>query len=404
MSIDPYLAPTALALAVIFATGLILNLFRQPHVIAYVIAGVLLGHSGLGLIENGEPVERLGALGVTLLLFFVGMETQPTRLIRGWRVSVAGTLIQIVMCLVMSFAVGQVFGWPPERSLLLGFVISLSSTAVVLKLMESRAETGTQFGQDTIGVLIIQDIAAIGMIIALGFFIGGADALSPEALAAQITGAVLLIALILWVASGRAVKLPFASKIADAPELQVFGALTLCFGLGWLSGMLGLSTAIGAFAGGLIVGAAKATQWVSVSLAPFRTVFLGLFFVSIGLLLDLSFIADRALPIAVLVAIVLLSSMIFNTLIYRFAGYNWRQSAYAGALLAQPGEFSFVLTAIGATAGIITGSGYQMSLSVIAISLAISPLQVQLVRWLFKPVIALESDGTGDVPQTDAKA
>lgn len=381
---DPFLGPTALALCVIFATGLLLNLFRQPHVIAYIIAGVLLGQSGIGLIDNGEPIQRLGSLGVTLLLFFVGMETQPLRLIKGWRISIVGTLIQIAASVALSFGIGVIFGWPFERAILLGCVMSLSSTAIVLKLLETHAEVTTPFGQDTIGVLIVQDIAAIGMIIGLGFLVSGTQTLSATDLLAQIIGALLLIGLIVWIALGKTVKLPFSKSLATAPELQVFGALTLCFGLGWASSHLGLSTAIGAFAGGLIVGAAKATQWVSTSLAAFRTVFLGLFFVSVGLMLDLGFILDRALPIAGLVIAVLFSSMIFNTLTYRFAGYDWRQSVYAGALLAQPGEFSFVLAAMGASMGIITGVGYQLSLSVIAISLAISPVHVEITRRLFR--------------------
>lgn len=394
MTIDPFLGPAALALGVIFATGLILKLLRQPHVIAYVVAGVLLGQSGAGLIGNGEPIERLGAMGVTLLLFFVGMETHPSRLIRGWRVSILGTLVQIGLSVAASFAIGHLFGWPVGRSLLLGFVISLSSTAVVLSLMETYGETRTQFGQDTIGVLIVQDIAAIAMIVALGFFVTDSAGLSALDIAAQALGGIALIALIVWVSLGRPVRLPFASHIRDAPELQVFGALTLCFGLGWVSSLLGLSTAIGAFAGGLIVGAARSTQWVSAALAPFRTVFLGLFFVSVGLLLDLAFIVERAGVIALLVGAVLVSSMVFNTLIYRIAGYGWRRSLYAGALLAQPGEFSFVLAAMGAASGVVTGAGYQMSLSVIALSLAVSPVQVQLVRRLLRP--------GPDAPQPDS--
>ncbi|MGB6230217.1 MAG: cation:proton antiporter, partial [Litorimonas sp.] len=146
------------------------------------------------------------------------------------------------------------------------------------------------------------------------------------------------------------------------------------------------------------IGAARATQWASLSLAPFRTVFLGLFFVSVGLLLDLSFIADRVLAIAMLVGVVLATSMVFNTMIYRVAGYDWRQSLYAGALLAQPGEFSFVLAAIGATTGIVTGIGYQLSLSVIALSVAISPLQIQFVRWLLKPGAQHMDAETADLP------
>lgn len=387
MTIDPFLGPTALALAVIFATGLILNLFRQPHVIAYIVAGILLGQSGIGLIQNGEPVQQLGSLGVTLLLFFVGMETQPLRLIKGWRVSIAGTLLQIVASVCLSFAIAAIFEWGFARALLLGFVISLSSTAIVLKILESHGEVATPFGQDTIGVLIVQDIAAIAMIIGLGFLVSDANMLTPSALGAQVLAAGLFIALIVWIARGKTVKLPFSRSLANAPELQVFGALTLCFGLGWFSSQLGLSTAIGAFAGGLIVGAAKATQWVSEALSAFRTVFLGLFFVSVGLLIDLQFVIDRALPIAGLVIAVLLSSMVFNTLIYRLAGYDLRRSIYAGALLAQPGEFSFVLAAMGASTGLITGVGYQLSLSVIAISLAVSPVHIQLTRHFIRPTV-----------------
>ncbi|MGB6228794.1 MAG: cation:proton antiporter, partial [Litorimonas sp.] len=235
MTIDPYLGPTALALAVIFGVGLLVSLVRQPHVVAYILAGVLLGQSGLGLIDDVQTVERLGALGVTLLLFFVGMETQPTRLIRGWKVSVLGTLAQIAISVGASLAVGQVFGWPVERSLLLGFVMSLSSTAVVLNILDRFGETQTAFGQDTIGVLIVQDIAAIGMIIALGFLVTGSASLTPATLAAQLVGAASLVGLIVWIALGRPVRLPFARNVSEVPELQVFGALTLCFGLGWLS-------------------------------------------------------------------------------------------------------------------------------------------------------------------------
>ena len=385
MQVDPILGPTALALFVIFGVGLALSLLRQPHVVAYVVAGVVLGPSGLGVVAGGEAVDRLGALGVTLLLFFVGMDTHPTRLIQGWRVSVVGTLLQVAACVGLGFAIGAVFGWNPERALLLGFVISLSSTAVVLGLLEEAGETQTPFGQDTIGVLIVQDIAAIGMILALGLLVMGGEALSPLDIAKQAAGAAGLVALIIWIARGRPVRLPFRSSVARAPELQVFGALTLCFGLGWISSSLGLSTALGAFAGGLVVGASRDTGWVSGALAPFRTVFLGLFFVGVGLTLDLRFVAERALPIAALVAAVLASSQVFNTLIYRTAGYGWRRSIYAGALLAQPGEFSFVLAAMGASVGIITGVGYQLALSVIAISLAISPLQVRLLRRLLRP-------------------
>lgn len=389
MMIDPYLGPTALALSVIFAIGLILHLIKQPHVVAYIIAGVLLGASGLGIITDVASMERLGGLGVTLLLFFVGMEIDPRGLMRSWRVSVLGTALQILLSVLLSFGVGALFGWSFGRCLLLGFVISLSSTAVVLKLLEDWGQIKSPLGQDTIGVLIVQDIAAIGMIITIGIVGSGTQDLSASSILSQLVGGVILVSLLVWVGMGKKMHFPFAKQITTSKELQVFGALALCFGLGWGSSALGLSTAMGAFAGGIIVGAAKETSWVTQALEPFRTVFLGLFFVSVGLLIDINFIIERAVPITLLVAAVLLSSMVVNTLMYRVGGYDWRQSLYGGALLAQPGEFSFVLAALGASVGLVAATGYQLSISVIALSLAISPIQIQLMKAWLKPDVSL---------------
>lgn len=385
MQIDPTLGPTALILMLIFMIGLLLQALKQPHVVAYIAAGVLLGSTGLGIIDDVVAVERLGGLGVTLLLFFVGMEIDAKGLIRGWRFSILGTLAQIVISVALAFAVGTFFDWSFGRSLLLGFVISLSSTAVVLKLMEDWNQIDTRLGRDTVGVLIVQDIAAIGMIITIGAVASGSSADTSIPLIPQLIGGLSLTGLLIWVGLGRSISLPFMQPVARSQDLQVFGALAICFGLAWVSAALGLSTALGAFAGGLIVGAARQTVWVKRALEPFRAVFLGLFFVSVGLMIDLDFVLSRALPIALLVLAVLISSMVVNTLIYRFSGYDWRQSIYGGALLAQPGEFSFVLAALGASVGLVMDTGYQLAISVIAISLALSPIHIQLVRAWVKP-------------------
>ena len=385
MQIDPALGPTAFVLALIFLFGLAIQFLRQPHVIGYIVVGVTLSLIGPDILSDSDVVQRLGSVGVTLLLFFVGMEIDPKGLIKGWKFSVGGTILQIVLSIALAFAIGYVFAWRFERSLLLGFVISLSSTAIALRMLSDWKLEDSRIGRDVLGVLIVQDMAAIIMIISIGFLAPNQIARDSTGAFVQIIGASLLLALLAWVGSGRSISFPFLKTIQDSEELQIYTALFICFGMSWLSATMGLSAALGAFAGGLIVGASRQTRWVSQALTPFRTVFVGLFFVSIGLLINVELVLDKYLQISLLVLAVLVSSMVVNTLMFKANRYDWRQSLLGGALLAQPGEFSFVLAAIGLTSGLLTGTGYQLSLAVIAISLAISPVHIFLVRMLVRP-------------------
>ena len=214
------------------------------------------------------------------------MEIDARALLSRWQVAVFGTGFQIAASVGLAFVIGWAFAWPWSRSLLLGFVLSLSSTAVVLKLLEDWGQMQTPLARDTLGILIVQDLAIIPMILVIN-----AQAQTPQYTNTIWIAAIAMLGLVWWIARGKPISLPFAKSIRASHELQVFGALTICFGLAWASAAAGLSTALGAFAGGLIIGAARATNWVAHALEPFRVVFLGLFFVSVGLLLDLDFMA-----------------------------------------------------------------------------------------------------------------
>ena len=168
--------------------------------------------------------------------------------------------------------------------------------------------------------------------------------------------------------------------------MQVFAALGLCFGLSLITGLVGLSTALGSFVAGMLVGAAKETRWVHHSLESFRIIFVALFFVSIGMLVDLNFIASHWYQTAALVILVVLTNTFINGSILRILGDNWRDSIYAGALLSQIGEFSFVLAAVGIQAHIISDYGYQMTIAVISISLLISPPWIMLIKLMLAEV------------------
>jgi CPA2 family monovalent cation:H+ antiporter-2 len=309
------------------------------------------------------------------------MEVFPTRLINNWRVAVIGTLLQILISVGIVWLLGQVAGWPLSRSLLIGFVISLSSTAVVLKMLQDSGELESQNGQNVLGILLVQDLALIPMLVILGSISGEGTSLSQLLL--QVCGGLLFIALFVLLIVRDTIQLPLERLLQGDHEMQIFTALTICFGLALISGLFGLSTALGAFAGGMLISAAHETRWVHHNIEPFRVVFVALFFVSIGMLVDVRFIQQHWGQVLLVLILVLLTNTFINAMILRSLGSNWRDSLYAGALLSQIGEFSFVLAAIGIQAKIISTFGYQLTISTIALSLLVSPAWIALGKRIF---------------------
>jgi CPA2 family monovalent cation:H+ antiporter-2 len=191
-----------------------------------------------------------------------------------------------------------------------------------------------------------------------------------------------MLGMVVWMTVRKVVHLPFSTKIKTDHELQVFAALALCFGFAGLSALFGLSTALGAFLAGMLVATAKETQWVHHHLEPFRVVFLALFFVSVGMLVNLKFVLAHWWKLGLLVLMILLVKTIMNGVVLRWLGYSWREGLYGGALLAQIGEFSFVLAAVGTQAGLISDFGHQMAIAIIALSLLVAPLWIRLAQRL----------------------
>ncbi len=378
MHLDPALPRLVAVILVVLVLGGLLRLLRQPYVIGYLLAGVALGPHGLAWLSDVASTERLGAVGVVILLFFVGMEVHLVKLVERWRVALVGTALQIAGSVAFVAALGLFVSWPFPRILLLGFVISLSSTAVVLKLLGDGGELETPVGQDVVSILLAQDLAIVPMLIALQ--LAGGQQIEAKALALQVVGGVAFLAALGWLFTREELQLPLVGRVRDDPELQVFTALILCFGLALVTGLLGLSTALGAFLAGVIVSTAKETHWVSERLESFRVVFVALFFFSIGMLIDLGFVREHARVIALLVGGVLVTNTLLNGVILRTLGGEWRTSLYAGALLSQIGEFSFVLAAVGLQTGVVSSFAYQATVATIALSLVVSPPWIALFK------------------------
>lgn len=382
MHLDPIMPYLVGAILAVLVLGIFLRYIRQPYVIGYLIAGIILGPHGIAFVEDEALLGRLGAIGVVLLLFFIGMEVTPRKLIDNWKVAVIGTTLQIVISVGVVWPLGAYLEWPFERIILMGFVISLSSTAVVLKLLQDWQEFDSKVGQNVLVILLAQDLAIIPMLMILATM--GDNHADAGNIWLLLIGAIAIGSIVIYIALKETIRLPLGKLLRNDHEIQIFAALAICLGLSLLTGLAGLSTALGAFVAGMIIGAAKETQWVHHSLESFRVVFVALFFVSIGMLVNLEFVQQHWAQISALVFLIIITNTFINGAILRALGDNWRDSVYAGTMLSQIGEFSFVLAAVGIQAHIISDYGYQMTVAVISISLLISPPWIMLVKLLLK--------------------
>lgn len=385
MHIDPILPVIVGSAFIAVMLIFIFRLLRQPQILAYIAAGVIIGPQVLGMISDPLLIEQLGSLGVILLLFFIGMEIDPQQLKKSWKVSIGGTFLQVVFSVAAVYAVGFLLDWSIARIVLLGFVISLTSTAVIITMMKDQNELHSQRGQHVLGITLAQDLAVIPMIIILGLLSDKGFSLSTLLL--QLFGGGLIILIVIKLMSKKLISIPILDVFSKNYDLQVFGALIFCFGLSLISGLMALSTAFGAFLGGMVVGNIKQTHWVKGRLEAFHVVFVALFFMSIGMLLNLSFVAENWLLLLGFLLLILVGNTLINAITLRVMRVNWRDSFYAGAVLAQIGEFSFILASIGKHSHIITDFGYQMTISAIALSLLASPVWTSLFRFVTTPKV-----------------
>ncbi|NWF35941.1 cation:proton antiporter [Mariprofundus sp. KV] len=379
MHMDPIMPALVASIVAILAVGLVFHALRQPNVIAYLVAGIFLGPSVLGMISDQQILDRLGQFGVVMLMFFIGMEVSPQKMVSKWQVALLGTCLQIGVSTSLIALIGYFFDWPLVLCVLLGFIVSLSSTAVVLNLLQARNELDTTHGQNALNVLLAQDIAVIPMLIIISMLSG--EQISSGEMMLQMVGGAMLIGLCTWIVIRPDFRIPLIGKaVKKDHEFQVFGALLLCFGLALITGLFSLSSALGAFVAGMVVSAAKEAKWVHQSLEPFKTVFVALFFVSVGMLVDVGFIVENWGKVVLLALIVLILNTAINASVFRLLGESWGDSVYTGSILAQIGEFSFILAAVGVSSAVISQADYQLAVAVIVVSLLASPFFIAHMR------------------------
>lgn len=377
---NPELINLVLISVIVIVVVGVLRFFKQPSIIAYILAGVLLGKHGFGIVTDEASIRVIGEFGLILLLFFIGMEISLPDFIKKWKVPTFGTIFQILGSVLMVGLIGYFFNWSINRIIVLGFITSLSSSAVVIKLLQDNDESDTTIGQSVISILLVQDILIVPMLLSTSY-LGGITPSTGELLL-QLLGGLILVGIIVWVLRKKEFSLPFSEKIKDDHEIQVFIAIMFCFGFAVMTAFFGISAALGAFVGGMVVHAARSTEWFHDSLHSFRVVFVATFFASVGMLIDITFLAAHWQIITLLLGAVCVGNHFINAAVIYYFGRNWKMSLYGGAMLAQIGELSFVLATTAFYSAIISDFEYQLTIIVISLTLLISPFWIATTKRL----------------------
>ena len=361
--------------------GLILRWLTQPPLVGYILAGLALGPAGLGLVDYSDEISSLAEFGVILLLFIIGIELSVKAFLRVLQPAVVATLGQIACCILLAISVKSYFGWTLPQILLIGFVLTLSSTAVALMVLQGLGQLRTHAGQLTVGVLVAQDIAVAPMLV---FAQSGADVFQqwPLLLVRIVIALLVLAGLLVWIGKTARQRLPLATLLEGNVELAILFSLGACMLAASLTGTMGLSPVFGAFCAGLALSHTNLRKAVLDAILPLQSLLLVVFFVSIGLLVDLDYVKSHWGVIAAVTLGVLFIKTLFGWALLSLGGEPVGRALVSSLVTPQIGEFSFVLTTSGVASGIFTGFEADFLLAVIAASLFISPIWSGVLHYL----------------------
>ncbi len=380
--LDPVVT-IAILLAAALVGGMVAHRLRQPIILGYLVIGVAVGPHALGLIGDLEIVETAATIGVALLMFTLGLEISIAQLREVGRIGVWGGITQIVATLVLGLIAGYfLFRWPLPQAGLFGLIISLSSTAVCLKILMERGELVSVHGRIMLAILIVQDIGVVVMMVVIPLMSGMTENI-PLTLAISVGKALLFIGLA--IISGRWVLPWLLGRVGGvrARELFLLTVLVLCLGAAVGTHILGLSIVFGAFLVGLVLRETRFVHQALAEITPLRDIFATLFFVSLGMLLDPLFLINNWQSVAMLVAVIIGLKLLVVFGIVRLFGFSSRIAILTGAGLFQIGEFSFILAQSGINIGIVSEQFYSLILASAIITMLLTPVTISLVIRLY---------------------
>jgi CPA2 family monovalent cation:H+ antiporter-2 len=345
---------------------------RIPSIVILLLLGILIGPSVLGFISDESAISTFGNIGILLLLFTIGLEFSFQQLLRSWRTVIIGGLVQVCTTIIAIAIVSRMFGMPFNEAVIFGFIVSLSSTAIVMKILQEKREVDTLQGRTLLGILVFQDLAVIPMMLILPLLVGSAGP-NLNALPIGIVKVVVIILVIIVLARWVIPSFLFRVAKEKSRELSLVTLAGICVAVAWLTNEAGLSVTLGAFLAGLIIGESDYNIDAIGHVIPFRDVFAGIFFLSIGMLLNVGTILGNFEYVTLVVALIIGVKILTGTLSGAVLGMPERVSVFCGLALCQIGEFSFVLAKNGLDTSLIPKGTYQVFLAGAIITMALTP-------------------------------
>lgn len=383
--------PLLTDILIVFSLSILVILFctiiRIPVIVGFLLTGILVGPNGFGVIRAVHEVEMLSEIGVILLLFTIGVEYSIADLMKIKRSVLLGGTLQVGLSVALTFACSHAMGLEWNQSIFLGFLISLSSTAIVLQVLQQRAEIDSPQGRNALAILIYQDVIVVIMMLVTPLLSGSEGKLPVDL--ARLVGKGALVLAVIWVGMNWVVPsiLQRVTKIRNQ-QLFIITIVTVCIAVTWLTSKLGLSPALGAFLAGLIISESEYSHQALGGVLSFRDVFTSFFFISIGMLLNLNFFIEQ-FAIVLLITLGVIGIKCFTACAAMFLlGYPLRTSIIVGFLLCQIGEFSFILSKHGIETGLLTETTNAYFLAISILTMAVTPLFIALAPKLSDWVLA----------------
>lgn len=367
--------------------------FRQLHlpvILGYLIVGVLVGPHVFGWLPSVKDIDRLAEFGVVFLMFTIGLEFSLSRFFALKRpVLILGGL-QVIFTIIITTVIGVSFDMSLLSAFIVGGIVAMSSTAIVMKQLSEQLEINSQHGLNAIGILLFQDLTVIPFLILIASSVSVTHSSALTILLWSVAKG--LIAIVLIFAIGRWLLRPLfrLTSATRMPELFTLNVLLVTLAAAWLTHILGLSYALGAFLAGMMLGETEFRQKIEIEIRPFRDILLGLFFITVGMLLNVSTWQTTWIWIVLLLAAILLGKSVLIMLLSRIFGYSNSTSFRTGLVLAQGGEFGFAILSLALSYKLLSDDYGQVILGALLLSFAIAPLLIHYNKLLAKKIFPRE--------------
>lgn len=345
---------------------------KLPTIIGYLLTGAIAGPYGLSLVYASTAVEVLSEIGVILLLFVIGLEFSLKSLMAIKKAVFIGGSLQVTLTIGVTAMISYLFGFDWNIAVFFGFLFALSSTAIVLKLLQESGQVNTISGRTTLAILIFQDIIIVPLVLFTPMLAGESDNVLLSLFYLALKGGLVIV---LTIISAKYLIPQLLYRVAKTKneELFLLSIIVTCFAVAYVTSLLGLSLGLGAFLAGLIISESEYSHHATGKILPFREIFLSFFFVSVGMLFDISFLAEHFLLILALVALTFVVKFTVTSLAVKSLGTSYKESFIVGFSIFQVGEFSLLLAKEGLKYELLDNTTYQFFLAISILTMIITP-------------------------------